>query len=49
MSLKDYILASFVELVLEGKEIDKQMFDVWNKHKQGPEELVNKKKKEQTK
>jgi hypothetical protein len=33
VSLKDYVLASFIELVLEGKEIDRQMFDIWNKPK----------------
>ena len=32
ISLKDYILAEFMEQVLEGKDIEKPVFDKWNKN-----------------
>jgi len=37
--LKDYILAEFCEQVLEGKEIEKQLFDKWNKNRVSVVEL----------
>jgi hypothetical protein len=42
ISLKDYILAEFMEQVLEGKDIEKQLFDKWNKHNVSVSELLAK-------
>ena len=40
ISLKDYILASYVESVLFGKGPESQLFENWNKKKIGIEELL---------